>query len=584
MIRRLLRWLRRTVITLLVLFVLAALVDYFSHRIAADSVLLVTLQGPVVERARAGVLGLLPGRQTPLNLVGSALERAARDGRIVGLALKVVDPDMDLAQAQEIAAMVKAFRRHGKWTAAYLETAGEFESGNLPYLVASAAGEVTMMPQGELNLVGVSVRELFMRGTLDWLGIKPEFDAFGDYKTAMNIFTQKDFTPAQREQDDSLVSSLFEQIVSQTADERKIPGQTIRAIVDHAPLIAAAGLDAHLVDRLEYEDQFDDRVRHRGGTKHELVAYDDYVRPRLLPEIGFYRQIAVIYGNGAIERGEGGFDPLLSPEGSAMGSDPIGSAFKQAREDDRVAAVVFRINSPGGSVIASELIRRQVELTARKKPVVVSMSSYGASGGYWVATPAAKIIAEPGTITGSIGVLGGKFDVSAMAHKIGINTGAVARGANVEMFDPFTEFNVAQRKILHDQVLGNTYDYFLTIVGRDRHLPVDQVKRIAQGRVWTGAQAAKLKLVDKLGGLAEAVDEARTLAKIAPSERVGLVELPALPSVLEQILSGQLAKGSALDASAALPMLKPVRWLARALARGNRGLVGAAYCTLIPMI
>jgi protease IV len=576
--KRLVRWLLRTVAMVILLLLLAAVSDYLSHRVQTGSVLLVTMQGPVVERGRTGIGGLIgAGRETPLNLVRQALDKAARDDRIAGVALKLIDPEMELAQAQELATHVHSVASHGKWTVAYLETAGELEPGNLPYLVASAAGEVSMMPEGELNLIGVGLREIFARGTLDWVGIRPDFEAIGAYKSAMNVFTEKDFTPAQREEDEALVSDLYEQLVGQIASQRRLKPDAVRAIIDRAPLTAESGLKAHLLDRLEYEDQFNDRIKNYRGRQHKLVDYASYVRPRILPELKTYSKIAVIYGDGDIERGAGG----VEPGANAVRSDKMAAAFKAAREDDSVKAVVFRINSPGGSVLGSEMIRREAELTAGKKPLLVSMSGYGASGGYWIATPSRRIFADPGTITGSIGVLAGKFNAAPMAQKFGINTGAITRGANFTMFDGFTDFTAPQQRIIREQVLGETYQRFLRLVANSRHLTVEQVNQVAQGRVWTGEQAAKVKLVDQLGGLDAALDAAKAAAKLAPGVPVEVVELPEQPGVLEQVLGGDL--DARVSVSPGARLLRPWNWLVRtALARS--GAFGAAYCPLAPLM
>ena len=582
MLKWLFRWILRTIVLLLALVAFAAISDYITHRVAHNSVLVLELDGPVVERGQGGVLRLLSGgHAVALNVVREALHNAGEDPRIVGLAVEVIDPHMELAQAQELSGLIHEFAGHGKWTAAYLESAGEFEPGNSAYLVASAADEVSLMPQGELNLLGVQLREMFLRGTFDWLGIKPNMEAIGQYKSARNVFTEKDFTPPQREEDDALVASLFGQIVGQISKQRKLDGDAVRGLIDHAPLTAAAGLKAHLVDKLEYQDQFSDRMKHRGGRKHPLLDYDNYARPRLLPSMGETDQIAVIYGSGEIQRGSGGFDPLLSPSGAAMGSDSMEEAFTQAREDDSVRAVVFRVDSPGGSVIGSELIRRQVELTARKKPVVVSMSGYAASGGYWVSTPAAKIIADAGTITGSIGVLGGKFNIAPAAAKLGINTDAVARGANVAMFDQFADFTPGQLEILRTQILGDTYQQFVALVAHGRHLSVDQVNQVAQGRVWTGEQALPIKLVDRIGDFDAALKEARAEAKLPPQKKVGLIELPVQPGLIESLLSGRDLDGRL--SAAILKTLAPLRHVAQ-LAPAARGFFGELYCTRMPIL
>jgi protease IV len=581
MLRRLFRWIFRFTIVAVVLLLIAVISDYISHRVQPDSILDVELKGPTVERGGGGVLGLLNAHQTPLNLLRYAMERGAKDSHIVGMEIKVIDPELELAQAQEIAALIKSFKSHGKWTAAYIETAGESDPGNSAYIVASAADEVSLMPQGELNLVGVGLRELFARGTLDWLGIKPNFASMGQYKSAANMFTNKDFTPAQKREDEELVGNMYDQIVATTATERKLSPETVKALIDQAPLNAEAGLKAHLVDRLEYEDQFSDRIKTHGGTQHKVVDYSNYARASLFGGFGGgTNEIAVIYGDGAIQRSGEGIDPF-SVGSQAMTADDITEAFKSAREDNDVRGVIFRVNSPGGSVIASELIRRQVELTAQKKPVVVSMSGYAASGGYWVSTPAAKIIAEPGTITGSIGVLGGKFNISPAAQKIYANSGSVTRGANVEMFDMWTDFTPEQAKMFHDQILGETYSYFLKLVAASRHMSVERADEVAQGRVWTGEQALKVNLVDSLGGFDDAMAATKALARLAPDQPVGIVELPEQPGVLKSLMSGQLA--ASLTQTPSARIVEPVIQLIRAGLTGHT-VFSAAYCPVVPLL
>jgi protease-4 len=579
MLKRLLRWLIKTVLVLAVLFAIVLVSQYLSHRYKPGSVLVLKLDGTVVERSSANALGILDSDQAALNVIRRSLRAAGTDDRIVGLALKVLDPQMELAQAQELCAMITEFRSHGKWTTAYMETAGEGGFGNLPYLVASTADEVSMMPQGELNILGVGMREMFARGLLDWLKVKPNFASIGKYKDAANIFTEKDFTPAQREEDEALMGSMFDQMTAQSAAHRHLTPDQMRAIVDRAPLTASDGLKSHLLDRLEYEDQFDDRVEKYRGEHHETIDASSYVRSTR-PRLGGGDKIAVIYGIGAIQRGAGGFDPILSPGSEAMGSDDMVKAFKDAREDDSVRAVVFRVDSPGGSVIASELIRRAVELTAAKKPVVVSMSSYAASGGYWVSTPAAAIISDPGTITGSIGVLGGKFNVSGAAGAIGVNTGAVSRGANALMFDSFSDFTPAQERIFRDQLLGGTYQYFLQIVAKQRHLTVAQVNDIAQGRVWTGDQALQVKLVDKLGGLSDAIDQARKLANLDVRERTQIEELPEETGFFGKLMSGQLGTVAQFQPPRTIA---PLIWMVRKILTRHAE-TGQVYCPLAPLM
>ncbi len=581
MLRKLFRWLLRTVVILVVLGIVALLSEYISHRVQPGSVLVVTFNGPVVERGSTNLFGMLSPHETPLNVMRVALTKAAKDPRISGLAIKIIDTEMELSQAQEIADLIQRFKDAGKWTAAYVETAGEMSPGNLPYLVAAATGDISLMPEGELDLVGVGMREIFARGTLDWVGVRPNFASLGKYKSAANIFTEKDFTPAQREEDESLVSAMYDQIVGQTAKERGINVEAMRAIVDEAPLNAGLSLQNHMVERLEYDDQFSDRVKHHGGGSHRMVDFTDYVHPSMLSGFGSQDTIAVIYCDGEIVRGESGGIGLTGREMAA--SDDLDDAFKTAREDDSVRAVILRVDSPGGSVIASELIRHAGELTAQKKPIIVSMSGYAASGGYWVSTPASLIVAEPGTITGSIGVLGGKFNLGPATQKIYLNSGAVTRGANVEMFDELTDFTPAQMKIFQDQLLGDTYQKFLKVVADSRHMTVEAVNDIAQGRVWTGEQAAQNRLVDKLGGFSDALAAAKKAAKLPSDREVALVELPEQPGLLEKLLSGGLVTASAPTLPASMRAMAPALMMIKAaLSRGN-GTIGAVYCPVVPI-
>ena len=581
MLRTTFRWLIRIVVAAVALLVIALISESIAHRVRPGSVLVVTFKGAVVERGTTNFLGMLSPKETPLNIMRVALTKGAKDPRISGLAIKIIDTEMELAQAQEIATLIRNFKDHGKWTAAYVETAGEMSPGNLPYLVAAATGDVSLMPEGELDLVGVGVREVFARGTLDWLGVRPNFASIGKYKSAANMFTEKDFTAGQREEDEGLVGGMFDQIVSQTSQERGISADQMRAIVDQAPLNADLSLKSHMVERLEYDDQFTERIKHRDGSTHRLLNFTDYVRPSMISGFGTQNEIAVIYCDGEIVRGASGGIGLTGTEMAA--SDDLEEAFKKARDDDSIRAVILRVDSPGGSVIGSELIRHAAERTAHRKPIVVSMSGYAASGGYWVSMPASYIVAEPGTITGSIGVLGGKFNIGPASQKIYLNTGAITRGANVGMFDEFTDFTPGQLKIFQDQLLGDTYQRFLKVVADSRHMSVDSVNTIAQGRVWTGQQAEQNKLVDKLGGFSDALAEAKTLAKLPADREVALIELPEQTGLLSRLVDGGQVMTHASQMPSAMRTMAPALMLIRA-ALTHGGTIGAVYCPIVPIL
>ncbi len=579
MLRRLIRRLLKLATFIIVIFLIVAISRFFAHRYRPGSVLVLELDGPLKERPDQSNFGLWQSNSNALSSIRQALTSGKNDPRIVGLAIKVFDPTMELAQAQELSDLIANFRARGKWVTAYMETAGEAGFGNLPYLVASTADEVSMMPQGEMNLLGVNLREMFARGFFDWIKVKPVFEAIGKYKSAANIFTQTDFTPGQREEDEALAAGMFDQIVNETAQHRHLTPDVIRGIIDRAPLNAADGLKSHLLDRLEYEDEFVERVKSYRGTQHALIDADNYVGPHPWT-FGRQNKIAVIYGIGAIARGESDYDPILSPGGTSMGSDEMVSAFRQARDDSSIKAVVFRINSPGGSVIASELIRHAVQQCAHAKPVIVSMSSYAASGGYWVATPAMGLFADPGTMTGSIGVLGGKFDISGAAKALGINSGLIQHGQNADMYDSFTDFTPQQAEIFRNQILGDTYQYFVKLVAQQRQMTVAQVDAIAQGRVWTGAQALQVKLIDHLGDFDAALEEAKRQAKLDPHAPVEILELPAQVNPLVRLIGGRRYSQAPWRPPHAL---EPLLRIARA-ALGRSGFFGQAYCPVHPAL
>ncbi|HTT74947.1 MAG TPA: signal peptide peptidase SppA [Candidatus Binataceae bacterium] len=593
MLKRFARWLLSLIIFAFVIFVVVIIVNAFEHHYSPGSVLVLQLDGPVVERSNLSTFSLISSNETPLDVVLHALRNAQDDPRIVGLAIRSIDPQFELAQAEEVTSAIDSFRRHGKWVCAWMETAGEGGFGNLPYYVASSAdpGELSMMSIGQLNLLGVGIREMFARGTLDWLKITPNFDAIGKYKDAANIFTGKDFTPGQHEEDDALAGAMYDQIVQGISAHRHLTPAAVQALVDRAPLDADDGLQSKLLDRLEYEDQFNNRMRHFRGEHHHLVDYDSY-GPSIISRMFTSRpKIAVIYGVGAIQQGNGGgFDPFSVPGEAAMDSDDMVDAFNTARKDDSIRAILFRVNSPGGAVMASELIRRAAERAAAKKPLVVSMSTYAASGGFWISTPASEIIAEPGTITGSIGVLGGKFNISGATTALGINTGAITRGANALMFDSFTDFTPSQWKIFDNVLLGNTYQYFLKLVADSRHMTVAQVNNIAQGRVWTGDQALGIHLIDKIGGFDTALAEAKRLAKIDPQQRVELVELPEQPGLLTRMLTGQVyARAYAqvyqqFFSSQALTSLQAFAPMLAVMRDASQHHAGEVFCPVIPVM
>jgi protease-4 len=485
-----------------------------------DSALYLKLQAPWEEIERVDLLNALGTPQPTLRDTIATIHRAKRDTRIKAL---VIQPQAEGAlwgQLQELHAAIDDFRSSGKPVVAYLEAGTAQE-----YYIASAANRVVLMPAGEIDLSGLATYELFFRGALDKLGVFPDLLHIGDYKTYSNTFNEKGYTPAHREMDRSLNKDWFDQLVAAISAGRKRPDADVRKLIDGGPYLAEDAKKAGLVDELGYEDQIDDAPPVKGLRR---VEGESYQRATEYPGAGGER-IALLYAVGTIASGKSSFD---SPGGQVLGSDTFASWVRKVRVDPSIRAIVVRIDSPGGSAIASDVIWRELMLTRDVKPVIVSMGDVAASGGYYMAVPANVIVAEPGTITGSIGVVTGKFVVKDGLEKLGINVDSVSDGKMAELNSPFRPFTKDERAKIDEQ-LQSTYELFLSRVAEGRHSTPAKIDTMAQGRVWTGRQAKDLGLVDELGGLDAAVQVARDRAKIDPKKTIQLVVYPARRSVFD---------------------------------------------------
>ena len=461
-----------------------------------------------------------------------ALRRASRDDRV--RAVLLVPSSLNLpywGKVQEMRDAIVAFRKSGKHVTAYLEFGGDRE-----YYLASAADRVFLMPTSSLDLTGVASYEMFLRGTLDKIGAYPDFVHIGDYKTAPNQLTQKGFTPAHREMAQSLNRDMYDQLVAGIADARKKSEDEVRDLLDKGPFVAKQALDAGLVDDLAYEDELDDRVPELGdGKATRRMEGGDYQRTR--PQSVGLRtrsRIAVLYVVGTIVSGRSGFDGV---NGSVVGSETIIDQIRKIRDDASIKAIVLRIDSPGGSSVASDVIWRELKITRDenpKRPIVTSMSDLAASGGYYIAMPTEAIVAQPGTLTGSIGIFGGKMVIGGTLDKLGVTTEAVVSGANAGIYSPFAPFTPAQREKVAS-FMDDFYKNFLTKVAESRKSTPAAIHAVAQGRVWTGRQALGHGLVDALGGLDAAVALAKEKAKIPANEDVQLVVYPERRGLLDAL-------------------------------------------------
>lgn len=442
-----------------------------------------------------------------------ALHEAGKDRRVVGLVAKVGGA-LPWALAQELRLGVTAFAASGKPTVAWAESFGQGTSDLPAYVLASAFDEVWLQPSGDLNLLGVALETTFLRGALDKLGVEPELEGRYEYKNAVDRISRTELTPAHRESLERISGSLLDRAVSDVAEGRGLTADEVRSLVDTGPRTADEARQAGLVDRLGYRDEVYASVRERVGDAAALLFADRW-RPRQLPPMpslpGRPRgHVALVEVHGGIVTGTS----RRGPTERSVGSDTVGADLRAVLEDDSARALVLHVDSPGGSSVASDTIWREVSrVRAAGKPVVVSMGAYAASGGYYVACPADVIVALPATLTGSIGVFGGKFVVTGLLDKLGLSTGVVEQGARSRMYSSRRPFTADERERI-DAVLDAVYEDFTRRVAEGRSLTREAVEQVARGRVWTGADAYGVGLVDELGGLRDAVRIARQRADL----------------------------------------------------------------------
>jgi protease-4 len=507
------------------------------------------LTRPLIETEPEDPVGKLRSRGRPrLTAVLRALHEAADDPKVVGLIARLGDVTMPLAIAEELRSGVADFAASGKPTVAWAETFGETANGMVPYMLATGFREIWLQPSGDLGLVGVAAEATFLRGALDKAGIEPQLQQRYEYKNAADRIMNTEFTEAHHESADRLAESAWETVVAAIVSARRISPETLLERVDSGPLSAADALDAGLVDSLGYRDEVYADVRRRVGDAAVLRFADRWSPRRSVPHrvttaVTKRHQpvVALIEGHGGIVMGRSRRTPF---QGQVMGSDTIAAAFRAAREDERVGAVVFRVDSPGGSYVASDTVWREVVVTREAgTPVIVSMGAMAGSGGYFVACEADVIVAQRSTLTGSIGVFGGKAVVSQLTERLGLTTGAVSRGKHSRMFSARVGYTDDERERL-DSWLDAVYSDFVGKVAAGRGMDRDAVHEIARGRVWTGADAAGIGLVDTLGGLRDAVRIAR--------ERGGLAQdAPVRPAVHVPLLARLTPPASSQDPRAA---------------------------------
>src|SRR4051812_48822487 len=510
------------------------------------------LSHPLVEQEPDDPIAKLRSRGKPrLRPVLKALHEAGDDPRVVGLVARVGDTSMTLARAQELRDAVGVFAASGKPTVAWTDTFGESGNGSVPYFLASGFGELWLQPTGELNLAGVAAEVTFLRGALDKLGVEPQFGQRYEYKNAADRIVSSGFTDAHREALDRLAQSAWEQITETIAKSRGLSVDDVTRLADSAPIFPDDALSARLIDHVGYRDEVYTAVRRAVGGDVQLLFADRW-SAKTSPVKRVVRQIrqkdaagvALVDGFGGIVTGRSRRSPL---QGRLMGSDTVTAALRAAARDDKTRAIVFRVDSPGGSAVASDSIWREVVRTREAgKPIVVSMGSVAGSGGYYVACGADEILAEPGTLTGSIGVLGGKAVVTGLTDRLGLHYDAVQRGSHARASSPHVPYDDSTRQRL-EEMLDKVYDDFTERVAEGRRMPREAAHDVARGRVWTGADAARIGLVDPLGGLRDAVRIARLRAGLSD-------DAPVRPAVSVPMLARLKSPRSSEDPRAAASM------------------------------
>jgi len=472
------------------------------------------------------------------------LRKAKVDKRITAVTLDIDMSETGWAKSEEIRSAIEDFRLSNKPVYAYMET-----GLNKDYYIATACDKIYVPPPGELFTIGLAADVMFFRGSLDKLGIYPDIYQIGKYKSAGDTFTQKQMTDAHREYINSMLDDLNGRYLEAIAKARSKSVDEVKTLIDDAPYSAAKAKEAGLIDGVAYRDEVDKELKKRLGYKESddlHVAKGSDYKEISQESLGLNKgeKIAIVYAAGDITSGRSTYG---SSGQDTIGSDSLVKALNDARNDSSIKAIVLRIDSPGGSGLASDIIWRAIETAKEKKPVVVSMSDVAASGGYYIACNANKIVAEPSTITGSIGVVGGKPVLKGFYDWIGVTNEYVLRGKNAGMFRESEKFSDSERAKF-EEFLKNTYDDFITKVAKGRSKEKDYVDSIGQGRVWTGQQGKEKGLVDEYGGLDKAIEVAKQLAKIPAEKGVQRVTMPIPPTFLQQILG--TGEGSDDEASA----------------------------------
>jgi protease-4 len=494
--------------------------------VPAASILVLDLRGPLTDQETASPLVLIRGRPNSVMGIEEVLRAAGRDDKIKGLLVRLPEGGVSPAAADELRLAFLGFRAHGKTI--YVHSQGLYADGTVvsTYELAAAANQIWMQPSSSFQVTGLAENDIFLKGLFDRFGVQPDYQQRYQYKTAVNPYLYSDYTPAHRQSELSWMDSVFGTVLTDVARDRGKDVKQTAALIVAGPYSAEDAKAKGLIDQVGQVKDAEEAILAKAGPGAKLVDFADYASR--VPGLGAgaanggVPTVAVIAAEGDIVTGTSHGAPS-SPfsTGQTIYSDDVAKAFYDAIDARDVKAIVFRVSSPGGSDTASEQILAAVRAAkAAGKPVVVSMGTYAASGGYWISSQASEIVAEPATLTGSIGVFGGKFALGKALGRYGVDLrGLKVGGDYADSFSPNQPMSASQRAAF-SAWMDRIYQGFVARVAEGRRLPVARVEEIARGRVWTGDQAKSLGLVDRLGGFYDAVDQAKALAGIRGSARL----------------------------------------------------------------
>ncbi len=570
-------------LTVIVIFGLMSLVESGVSSIHTSSpvpdrvILELDLTKPVVEYVdQDSISGIFNQHKLTVMKVIESLRLAADDDRVVGVIAKIDSVPMGLATRQQIYSAVADFKRSGKFTAIYAETFGQMGQSSGAYYLATAFDKIYLQPCGDLNLTGIIYQSPFIKGTLEKLHIEPRLESKEEYKNMKNLFTETGYTEFHKEALEKVMHSQFDQIVTAIATARNLDVTQVRHLVNRAPLSAIQATEAGLVDELLYRDQIYNLLNEKYDDADFMEITDYVTQSDSAFDSG--EKVAIIYGLGEIHAGSS--EPSPFGDNQSIGSDTICEALRDVMDDDDVGAIILRINSPGGSYVASDTIWRQIgQARAAGKFVVASMSDVAASGGYYLAMACDKIVAEPGTITGSIGVVGGKFLTREFwSQWLGVTFDSVQIGENANIWSAVDDYSDSQHKKVIENI-SRAYDDFVTKAAQGRNMSKAAMLKVAKGRIWTGADAKDLGLVDSLGGLVTAIDIVRKELGVSPDGNINLQVYPKPKTFFESLIGMTSGGASVARNNAAIKTLieqaKPLSDIADRVKRSDSGILMA---------